>query len=95
MILCNGRGGTQRKTGPPGAILVKVLQICYLWPPVTTNSMSDNVGYEVHTEERGSHWIGWITRGGATKPERSVILIAATREEAEARARRWAEQAQA
>jgi hypothetical protein len=57
--------------------------------------MSDNVGYEVHTEERGSHWIGWITRGGSTKPERSVILIAATREEAEARARRWAEQAQA
>jgi hypothetical protein len=57
--------------------------------------MSDNVGYEVHTEERGSHWIGWITRGGSTKPERSVILIAATREEAEARARRWAEEAQA
>jgi hypothetical protein len=48
--------------------------------------------YAIHTEARGPHWIGWITRGGATKPERSIVLVAASREEAELRARQWAEQ---
>lgn len=47
--------------------------------------------YQVHTEARGPHWIAWITRGADTKPERSVVLVAATQEEAEARARQWAE----
>lgn len=49
-------------------------------------------GYQIHTEARGPHWIGWITRGGNTKPDRSVVLVAATEQEAEERARRWAEQ---
>jgi hypothetical protein len=48
--------------------------------------------YEIHTEARGPHWIAWITREGNTKPDRSVVLVAASREEAVARARRWAEQ---
>lgn len=49
--------------------------------------------YQIHTEARGPHWVSWITRdGGDQKPDRSIILIAASREEAEARARRWAEQ---
>ena len=48
--------------------------------------------YQIHTEARGPHWIGWITRDGSTKPDRSVILVAASQEEAEARARKWAEQ---
>ena len=48
--------------------------------------------YEVHTEARGPHWIAWITREGGTKPDRSVVLVAASREEALDRARRWAEQ---
>ena len=48
--------------------------------------------YEIHTEERGPHWIAWITRDGNTKPDRSVVLVAANRDEAQARARRWAEQ---
>jgi hypothetical protein len=47
--------------------------------------------YEVHTEARGPHWIGWITRQGESKPYRSVVLVAASQAEAEARARRWAE----
>jgi hypothetical protein len=47
--------------------------------------------YQIHTEARGSHWIAWITREGSTKPDRSVILVAASRDEAEARARSWAE----
>ena len=48
--------------------------------------------YQVHSEARGPHWIGWITRGGETKPHRSVLLIAASQAEAELRARQWAEQ---
>jgi hypothetical protein len=48
--------------------------------------------YQIHTEARGPHWISWITREGNAKPDRSVVLVAATRDEAEERARRWAEQ---
>jgi hypothetical protein len=47
--------------------------------------------YQVHTEAHGPHWIAWITRGTETKPDRSIVLIAATQAEAEERARRWAE----
>jgi hypothetical protein len=49
--------------------------------------------YQIHSEAHGPHWISWITRGSETKPDRSVILIAASQSEAEERARRWAEQA--
>ena len=48
--------------------------------------------YQIHTQERGPHWISWITRGGSTKPERSVVIIAANEKEAHERARLWAEQ---
>ena len=48
--------------------------------------------YQIHTAQRGPHWISWITRGTETKPERSVVLIAANQQEAEDRARRWADQ---
>jgi hypothetical protein len=47
--------------------------------------------YQVHTEARGHHWVGWITRGGGGKPDGSVLLVASSQEEAEARARQWAE----
>ena len=50
--------------------------------------------YTVHTEARGPHWIGWVTDGPGntdTKPAGSVGLVAATQEEAEERARQWAE----
>jgi hypothetical protein len=47
--------------------------------------------YTIHTEARGPHWVAWLTFGGDAKPERSIILIAATQEEAEARARQWAQ----
>lgn len=50
--------------------------------------------YQIHTEARGPHWIGWITRGGDAKPDRSIVLVAASQAEAEERARRWAEQTQ-
>ncbi|HKT79441.1 MAG TPA: hypothetical protein VJP86_04435 [Vicinamibacterales bacterium] len=48
--------------------------------------------YQIHTQARGPHWISWITRDGSAKPDRSVVLVAATQAEAEARAKRWAEQ---
>ena len=48
--------------------------------------------YQIHAQARGPHWIAWITRGGATTPERSVILVAPNEEEAREKARRWAEQ---
>lgn len=48
--------------------------------------------YEVHSEARGPHWVAWVSRGGSQKPDRSIVLIGETQEEAEARARRFAEQ---
>jgi hypothetical protein len=48
--------------------------------------------YQIHSEARGPHWIAWVSRDGSGKPERSVILVAETREEAEKRAERWAHQ---
>jgi len=49
--------------------------------------------YQIHSEARGPHWISWISRDGSGKPYRSIVLVAETRELAEARARAWAEQA--
>jgi len=54
---------------------------------MTTTSGS----YQVHSEARGPHWIAWISRDGSGKPERSVVLVAETREIAEENARAYAE----
>jgi hypothetical protein len=54
--------------------------------------MTTTGSYQIHSEARGPHWIAWITREGNPKPERSIVLVAASKDEAEARARRWAEQ---
>jgi hypothetical protein len=48
-------------------------------------------GYQIHSEARGPHWIAWITIGSEQKPYRSVVLIASKQEDAENRARAWAE----
>ena len=48
--------------------------------------------YHIHTEARGPHWIAWVSRDGSGTPDRSVILVAETKEKAEANARRWADQ---
>ena len=37
--------------------------------PMTTSSGA----YQIHTEARGPHWIAWITRGGESKPDRSIV----------------------
>jgi hypothetical protein len=47
--------------------------------------------YEIHSEARGSHWIAWVTRPGSARPDRAAVLIGRTREEAETRAKAWAE----
>jgi len=53
--------------------------------------MTISGAYQIHTEERGPHWISWITRDGSSKPDRAIILVAASQAEAEDRARKWAE----
>lgn len=47
--------------------------------------------FDVQSAPRGPRWIGWIVRKGEQVPYRSVVLVAASRGEAEARARAWAE----
>jgi hypothetical protein len=46
---------------------------------------------EIKSEARGPHWIAWILRDGASKPDGGVVFIGRTQEEAEARARQYAE----
>jgi hypothetical protein len=46
---------------------------------------------DIRSEARGPHWVAWVADENG-KPEGSVVLVAATREDAEARARQWAEQ---
>jgi hypothetical protein len=50
--------------------------------------------YRIHSEARGPHWIAWVSRTPDGKPAGSVVLVAATQAEAEARAREWAESSQ-
>lgn len=59
------------------------------WPDMTPA----DAPYQIHSQARGSHWIAWISQSGDLKPHRSVVLIAAAKEEAEARARQWADRA--
>jgi hypothetical protein len=57
--------------------------------------MSESAGgFRIHSEARGPHWIAWVSRTPDGKPDRSVVLVAATQAEAEARARQWAESSQ-
>lgn len=46
---------------------------------------------EIRSEQRGPHWIAWVSDEHG-KPQGSVVLVGQTREEAEGRARHWAEQ---
>ncbi len=43
----------------------------------------------IRSEARGGHWVAWISDANG-KPERSIVLVGETREEAEERARQWA-----
>ncbi len=55
------------------------------------NATSPRGPYEIRSEAHGPHWVAWVIRSGSDKPEGSVVLVGQTREEAEERARRWAE----
>jgi hypothetical protein len=49
-------------------------------------------GFQIRSEAHGPHWIAWVVGAGQEKPLNAVVLVGQTREEAETRARRWAEQ---
>ena len=42
--------------------------------------------YEIHSDARGPHWIAWVSRPGSQQPDRSIVLVAETQEDANARA---------
>jgi hypothetical protein len=46
---------------------------------------------EIRSEARGPHWIAWIVSNGGPKPDGGVVFVGRTQEEAEARARQYAE----
>jgi hypothetical protein len=51
--------------------------------------------FEVHAEASGPHWVAWLTRPGEQGPHQSVLVVGATRAEAEAKAREWSARLQA
>lgn len=48
--------------------------------------------FDIRSEAHGPHWVAWVA-DAAGKPRASVLLVGQTREEAERRARAWAEAA--
>jgi hypothetical protein len=50
-----------------------------------------NGPFDVHSEARGAHWVAWATRRGEQAPFLSVVVVGGSREEAESKAREWAE----
>jgi hypothetical protein len=47
--------------------------------------------YQIQSLARGPHWIAWVVRDGSSGPDRSVVVIGETKEEAESNARKWAD----
>ena len=58
--------------------------------PLMVERTSNPDGREIRSEPRGPHWVAWVA-DAAGKPECSVVVVGETREEAEERAKRWAE----
>ena len=46
---------------------------------------------QIYSEPRGAHWVAWASREG-NKPDRGIVVVGKTQEEAEAHARAWAGQ---
>jgi hypothetical protein len=44
----------------------------------------------IRSEPRGPHWVAWIADANG-RPEKSVVLVGETQEEAEQRAKAWLE----
>jgi hypothetical protein len=51
---------------------------------------ASNTAPEVRSEARGPHWVAWVPDASG-KPSGAVVLVGTSREEAEDRARQWAE----
>jgi hypothetical protein len=49
--------------------------------------------FEVRSEQRGPHWIAWLAAGADPRPVKAVIIVDGSKDEAEARARQWAQEA--
>jgi hypothetical protein len=47
---------------------------------------------QIRSQPRGPHWVAWVADANG-RPEGSVILVGETQQEAETRARKWAETA--
>lgn len=47
--------------------------------------------FDVKSEQRGGHWVAWVVRTPEGKPDKSVLVVGQTKDEAEDRARAWAE----
>jgi hypothetical protein len=47
---------------------------------------------QIRSEPRGPHWIAWVLDSNG-KPAESIVLVGRSREEAETRAREWADPA--
>jgi len=54
--------------------------------PTNSNQTAD-----IRSEQRGPHWIAWVSDANG-KPRGSIVLVGQTREEAERRAREWVDQ---
>ena len=52
---------------------------------------TDQSRSRIRSEARGPHWVAWIPDVNG-KPENSVVLVGETKEEAEERAVKWADQ---
>jgi hypothetical protein len=46
--------------------------------------------FEIRSEARGPHWVAWLVRSGENGPHQSILLVGATRDEAETKARVYA-----
>jgi hypothetical protein len=46
--------------------------------------------FEIRSEARGPHWVAWLSRPGETTPYQSILVVGATRDEAQAKARDYA-----
>ena len=60
------------------------------YDPDMAEQRKPGAGRTIRSEARGPHWVAWVA-DVAGKPEGSVVLVAETQEEAEERAKQWAE----
>ncbi len=58
-----------------------------------SDTSTTDATFEVRTEQRGPHWIAWLTAGADPKPVKAVIIVGGNKEEAQTRARQWAQDA--